>query len=545
MMKKNNYIFELIQKDRFFEIVTCLMGLSIVLINYCIIDRGLIFSDEGFYLCLLRDLPTESGAFRFHLLFHNVLNDNILAIRIVTYTISLLSTVFFAYCVYQFQRVRLKLSHGFFYCLGVVLLGRLLIQSIFTVNYILLNSIISFFGVGFLLLYAAHRKYVYVLLCSFALSFLYASQITCLICMPIMLATVILVSDSKKRAFIYFCTGGLLFLVYYFLFVETPAEVLHYLQSQTNATVAKGSNKYGVIFLVKWLFATSLLLVKYGIIAYLIYRMTKVVNNANIKKGIKNAVMTCVVIVLFFYANKYMLPNTWNSSFTNVFSLPNLGVYWILLISIYLFQKNNIKNIRDYITLIPIMFMPACLSFGSDIPFYIRSQAFIALITPIIFIFLCPSYKQRLISLLCFALVWINSLSSLTGANWYGDKLSDQNQKMSTIGINQNIKLSKERLNEITFAKRYIKEGDFCVTSSDCWGIVEFVKLKPLTYAFDLPDASDIIQIVNSQINQTPQKSVFVFVSHKDKIDRNELKKIGNNDATVIQGDIFDIYKYN
>src|SRR5574344_1130 len=86
-------------------------------IKFIFLDRGLIFSDEGWYLCLLRDLPHLGGT-NYHMLFKNVFQNNIYSIRICSYLLTILSTIilsigFWIYCKTFISKVSLCICVGF------------------------------------------------------------------------------------------------------------------------------------------------------------------------------------------------------------------------------------------------------------------------------------------------------------------------------------------------------------------------------------------------------------------------------------------------
>lgn len=501
-----------------------LAALSVICIRFVALSNNLIFSDEGWYLCLLRDLPHQ-GVTRFHLLFQNVFNNDIYAIRITCLILQIIASAFMSFGMALW-------AHGYYpsiktWCLFILLFCALsLMQGVEecpSFNYINLNKVCVEFSVGFLFIGLAKQKSWCFLAVGFLISFLLPIMITNAVLIPAILVVILLLSKNRKRDILLFCGGILLFVIYYMLFVESPKEIIAFIVSETESMVGRGGSEYGAGFMLTWLKQTILYLTKLFVIAVLLYGVYWSLLVRKIVRCNKNTAIVffgIIASVLLFYLWKYLPPD-----------LPKGGMgdlFWILLFFMLLvsYIGNEELKLNEILLTVFLALTPVMLSFGTIVPFNIRGQAYLVFVIPLMVFYSIRNGKKwrtLLMSLLAFSYVLF--LISLPQANWHGERVFDNQVPVKTIGIEQNVKLPERYIEELKECRNRIPKGKI-LCDFENWGVVNLLDYTPVSYDYDVSRNTDIVfkRIVDDSMKG--EKGLWAIARKWDKPFLNKLNSL-------------------
>ncbi len=468
-----------------------LAALSVICIRFVALSNNLIFSDEGWYLCLLRDLPHQ-GVTRFHLLFQNVFNNNIYAIRVTCLILQIIASAFMSFGMALW-------AHGYYpsiktWCLFILLFCALsLMQGVEecpSFNYINLNKVCVEFSVGFLFIGLAKQKSWCFLAVGFLISFLLPIMITNAVLIPALLVVILLLSKNRKRDAMLFCGGIALFVVYYMVFVESPKEIIAFIVSETESMVGRGGSEYGAGFLLTWLKHTIFYLTKLFVIAVFLYGLywsLLIRRIIRCKKNTATVLFVIIALMLLFYLWKYLPPNLPKGGMGDLFWI---FLFFMLFVS---YLGNEELKLDEVVLTVFLTLTPAMLSFGSIVPFNIRGQAYIVFIIPLMVFYSIRKgnkWKMLLMSFLAFSYVLF--LISLPRANWHGEKLFDNQVPVKSIGIEQNVKLSERYIEELKECRNRIPKGKL-LCDFENWGAVSLLDYTPVSYEYDVSRNTDIV----------------------------------------------------
>lgn len=531
-MKK---VFELfIEKSELLLNILGMVAILLVLgIRFFLLDKGLIPSDDGWYYILMRDLPVDSSS-RFHLLFNNIFQNNIYLNRLSCYFVMLAASIVFALGLKQYFEKVLGKHFPYIFCLGVLFLGQMYILDCPSFYYVNLNVSIMELTYGFMLLGLAKRNSWMQILTGFVICFLIPVMITNATLIPLTLVALFILSTDKWKDAGMFCLGIALFFVYYFIAVESPSEITNYVQSRTANVVSKGGEEYGLLFYFDWLYRVGVYYVRLAIIAFVFVMIP--VFTANLKcKNDRLAKMLGFVIVFVaaYYFYKYTKPcihfNGWWAT----------DIYWIFVFA-FLFRRKY--DFKLYPVLLLFFITPLCLSFGTNVDFEGRQLEYLVFITPLVFLFASSSKKEKSIMFVSFVFLACVFVYSLFGFNWHMDYYLKQDTPVSSIGIDQNVKLEKKYIDELAFVKEHVGEGEACLMDNECWYVADLLELKPVYYQFRLPDIPEIEQIVDDAtvdgtvLNVIYKDSRCGFVFDEMVNDsRYEIQKFAEGDNVVMR----------
>ena len=469
--------------DRLFVVMSVLIALVIVIANFFALSNNLIFSDEGWYLCLMRDLP-HYGSTRFHLLFNNVFDNNIYAIRVSCWLLQIIGGIVLAigFCSFvdldvsqQRRWVLLLLSFSTLYWCGSL-------QSCPSYNYNNLKIFFAEIGMGLMLLGLSKDNVWYIVFSGFAVAFLFPVMITNTILIPLMFCVILFLSKNKIRNGLGFVAGVVLFAVLYCVAIEPPKEILLMLSSETQHVVDKGENDYGIMFLVKWTETSVMYLCKCAIVASIIfglnYFMGKHINNGKVKMFL----VFVFSFVVLWYSWRYFEPITKlkNGEWFNDF----IWIFFFMICLSVLMEKMPMGK-REIMMCMLFFLITICLSFGSNVPFYRHREVLPFLNLILLYLVMKKStwWKALLSGVVVFAFLLF--LSGLSGKNWHGDKWFGNHIPVESIGIHQHVKLESGCIDKLVSCREIIPQGRV-LNSAENWGQVVLLGYKPLSYDFDV-----------------------------------------------------------
>ena len=514
---------------RFANFIGVVSIFFIVISRFWKLDRGLIFSDEGWYVTLLRDNPAQSLQTRFHKLFQFGLQNDIYGMRLVLYALLLAAIMLFGYSVYTLQKSK-GLNNSFLNCLSFVALGSLQAHSISTPNYINLNLLFGLLAISFCLFYVSSKKNYYVAISAFFASFLFTTQVLGIVIIPLLYLVIIFSAEKKISVTISFVIGILLFFCVFFGLIESPKELIGSVVNQTQDVVSKQSGDYGIFFLVKWSITSLSYIIKFLIAALLFYQGAKWFKQKQISAKWMYLVYTVMFIAIIGYFNVFVNPHCHASSFKN---FNQLGIPYFLSF-LFIVEGWEKLNKESYLVLLLLLFTPFALCLGTNTEFLARYSTFLVFLLPVIFVFSKPNNTLKVIALVYFAITLFVSIFSVNKANWLGERPSDQNIPVKTIGINQKLKLTERNIKQLEFCQQSIEEGTICYSSTKTWGIVALLGLKPASYSWKLPQADVMSSTILEQI---PIHKIVVISSEDEKFNHDELVLPDNVEHQTISQD--------
>ena len=488
------------QGEKWFFLFGIIVVIGSVLTNFLALRNNLIYSDEGWYLCMLRDLPNDpSLGSRFFLLFKNVFHNNVYLIRVTCWALSLLSCGILSYGLLSLtvhsadRKARLA---WWFLIFSTLYYGQLFIVACPSFNYITLNKIAAELGLGFLFIGLSREKaYPFLLLSGFFASFLFPIMATNLSLIPFLVIAICLMSKRERilRNCLFFFMGMVLFALYYCLFVETPSEVLAFFRTNTSDAVSKGDAQYGFLFYLKWMGGTILYLLKCFFVGGILFFGGRLIKRVAASWSelivwmFIGAFSGCVLLVSYlFIPPTFPFPSRQFGSFY----WPN-DLWWILLSALLIamaFDKQYLRK-QEVVVILLLTLTPLCLSLGSNMDFYVRQNEYVFLIVPAI-VYLTIHYKKSALWRVAFFSIVLLKMGLFAvearGHNWNGDAFFGKHIPASSIGIDQQINLTQRDVDLLTDFERVVPQGETVLIDSQNWSVVVLKDYKPVSYEFEL-----------------------------------------------------------
>lgn len=477
--------------DAIFLCFGIIVTLSVLAARFLALPNNLVCSDEGWYLCLLRDTP-RVGATRFHLLFHNVFKNDIYAIRLACWLSQLLGSLVLSLGVTLWIRhycKDVKFHVMYLFTLCTLYFGQMGLVACPSFNYITMNTVIAEFGIGFMLIGMDRRKMVYFVLSGFMITFLFPTMITNVILIPIILLVILLLSDNKRKHGWGFVMGVILFFVYYFVFVESPKEVMQFLVVESKKSIGKGSADYGMNYYFLWLLAALLYFCKCGIVAAVLFALNNKLKSFAMLNRKRDRIMAMVVVAvsLLVYNWTYLEPVLVPFPYKQYGSIIwYRDLYWIFVFMLLLSVLKSIESVEKDKMLLCCLFLivPLCLCFGSNVLFQNRQSAYFLFITPaIVFLTMNKNIVWKSIMMVILMGGFVLFLLSLFGKNFDGDRWFGGHVSVKTIGIQQNVKLSQDQLTKLVACENHVPKGRVLCSESEWW-MVALLDYTPMSYDF-------------------------------------------------------------
>lgn len=507
--------------DRLLMVLGTVAIVFVVGIRIALLDRGMIFSDDAWYYALIKFNPVEGPASRYYKLFQFGWQDSIYALHVMSVAMQLAALVFLGYALWRYLKNFGSQCH-YALCLGVIALGAISIPDLITPNYISLNLVYGLTATSFLLLWLSNRRWWNLLLCGFAASCLFTSQITCLVLLPVILGIVVCLSDNKWRDAGVIVAGAVCFALAYCTLIESPKEILGSVTALSKRTISRGSNAYGYLFLLQWCFESAVYILKYTLMAWGL----NVIYNRFGKVLWAGAFCVVVAFCICLVGIHYKTYNAW-------------GIPW-LLISLFLIRRYKSLTRERMMVIALFVLMPIILCLGTNVIFRSCQTRYVVFLLPVIFLLVRPTWKMRLLATMCYALLLLRVVAvELPRGNWFGDKIAEQTIPVSTIGIDQNLKLSSQNIDKLRYCQEHIPAGSACFFSFDMWGIGALLCYDPQSYSYRLPEKDDLAERISQSLEQCD--TVYVVMSQKEPVEI----EINEKNCSMQEGNGARIYKYS
>ena len=468
--------------------------------NFLALRNNFTFTDEGWYMCLMRDMP-HIGATRFYLLVGNFFGNNVYANRLACWLLQIIGSLVLAYGLWLWMDIPIsfpgKKASSFLFLWGVLYLGQLCIVPWPCFNYITLNKIIVEVALGCVLISLSRQKLACLVLSGFAIAFLFPVMITDVILIPLFYVLIFLLSSRKRKDVVGFTVGIILFFVYYFVFVEAPNEVVASLIEQTGKTVQRGNNEYGLMWLLLQMGESLLYLAKCFFVAVVLYGGYYLIVRKNCflcKKRWQLIALAILSIIILIYAWIYVSP-VYNFPYKvlHTYYWQN-DLYWIILFLLLLanFVDGEMQK-KELVIVCLLSLCPLCLSFGSNISFHYRGGYYFVFVAPaLVYLAYKQSFVWKASLLLAFGLCFcVFLLNIIGGGNWEGQRYFGNNHiPVNSIGVNQNLKLEQLWIDELKSCQKHIPQGRV-LCSVWHWGMVYLLNYEPVCYDYSVERYDD------------------------------------------------------
>ncbi len=508
---------------KFLYYITFTVALFSIIINFLVLNKGLITSDEGWYLVLLKDLPSAGLSSQFHLLFQNLFNNNIYNIRLCNFLLHIFSSIIFSIGLFSFcYSNKSKKIHNFFLIFCFVLLGTFIkIPCMQTLSYISLNLITTKISIGLILLglFAKRHNKIYCITSGFFLAFLIPIMITNLIIIPFFILLIFYYNNTPVKTLLSFLGGMFIFLFFYFSIFQSPQEYIKNFSNLTSQTIAKGTQDYGIFFLFSWINQT--------IFKYLLTIIIVAISIKHILKSCKKSthykMLYCIVflcLLLWIRATDFIYSPNWIGLKSN-----------LMWLSVFLFIFSDKNEKKDIVLFLFLCVATICLCFGSNVPFNIRNFEYFSLITPIFFFVLTK--EDNLLYKVLFIITIISYFTKLClnyyqGGNWAGQIYKEQNKDLSIIDRNQKLLVEDNIIKNSLFIKEICPNNATVFCHQNFWGYVAILNLKPIDYNF-LYSKELLSEYITSKNN------FYVILPKDTKLDNftDSLSTYSNNEITI------------
>lgn len=455
------------------------------------LNKGLSMNDDGWYLILLRDLPTEMAITNYFKYFHNIWNGDILNIRITVFSLDLLSSLIFSFGLFFFNKKKYNLNNIHFLLLFfLTYIGfNLSTPPLFGVySYVTLNRQLTLISFGFLL-YALQTdnkflKNTLVLVSGILIGSLFFIMITNV---PIFLVIILFIFyyERKMNRICIFFMGMILSSIYYFLFVESFGIFLNnfveLFTKTTSGTMPKG---YGIEAMIKWF----IYIFYYGFIYYLMPALS-IIGLVYISK--RNKILTVIFLLSFFTTLAYYFFNNVfyiNQYCSGISSFDPIYIFLIATLTIGLIEHKQSIDVYFLVLLLSVT-TPIFLTLGTIISYNIRVTEYSMFILPAIYLSLFnlryESDKAKLVYSILILFYSFNSFYFLNKENWATLVYTKQNTSLKSIGIDQDIYLDKTKANELWLLKKITNDKSKIIASNQSlWAYVYLLNKKPSDYNF-------------------------------------------------------------
>lgn len=471
-------------------------AVTILILTIWSLNKGLTLSDEGWYLFLLKDMPSGVFATSYYKLFFNLFDGDILNIRIGTLVMMLTGCVTMAGGLFLYFRRKLCLSSFDFLIITALTITGFSFHAIkvsFVFSYLNINSFLTMMSVGLML--AAFElkkpKSLLLFLSGVFIGIIPFVMITNSLIIP---ALFILLAVHPRKVYwqLSVWTAGIIAaFVLFFSLIESPQEFfLNILSPNLQNAGEKGFEAgYGIRPLLFWLYQTITHLAFYIILpAILIFKA--MVKAPFPEKASDHWLMTGllpVVFILFFIGQV-------------VFREEKIAVFapfmiFFLVAALIYFRSGTIQNEsinkptkQEIILCIALFLMPVLLSFVTLVEFRIRGGGYMNFVLPMIYLFGYKTLENKKVYmyflLACIPFI-LHFMITPARSNWGGVVYINQNVPLKKLGLQQNLLLDKGKTETLVILQQLTRPGDKVILSAPgLWGYAYLLDLQPVSYEF-------------------------------------------------------------
>ena len=474
---KGKSLNNLFYKNSF--LLTIVYLLITIFIIIWTLNKGLVFSDESWYFLHWKQF-SQTGTSEWPAYAKLFFPQDLLAIRYITFSLLIFSGVLLSVGLTKFFRLKQVIKVA-----PITIAGLFIFWSPvqFVPNYITFNMFIFNAGIGFyLLMLSSDRlfsKYVWGIFSGFVFGQLFFIMITNTPYIGVLLISLFLLKEHRKY-FFHYCialvAGIFLAFVFFFVVIKPFNEYL----SDMNMAVAllETDRSHGIKFILKWIKETGIYVTRDIIIsAFLMYFIYTGIDKAKIIKHLSALVLAGYIV--FLLALNLLLDKFHFTTPSPVFIL-------ILFLALMIIEK---RKWQELVVICVLVLSTFCASLGTDVRFNVRSTLYLAPLIAVIFIYFGQEEFKKinwvLHVLILFALIRFSTDFIFT-PGWQGYIIKDQKIELKTIGINVDVKLDKDKIEEIKEIKDLIPPHSEALTNKKAsWGYFYLLNLDLQYYYFD------------------------------------------------------------
>lgn len=506
---KQNMFYKIIN-EKSISLILLLFALSTIIITLWTLGLGMTMRDEGWYLYLIKDQPLEPIPTRFFEFFDGVFNGSIYAVRLSVFFVDVISVLIFSGGLYTYYKEKLYLDiYSLISLISLSILGIYLghITVNYVFSYIILNREIVLSSLG-LLMFSLNRKNKYSTIIMILSGYLIGNLIFIMITNTIYIILVLFFLFLEKKyqfAIKWYILGIILSIIVFFLFFQPFDSYILTLKQNIDKTI---NNKYLTNHGIKYLFSWIIETIKY--LVYNVYTYILVIFGLLYLKNTKNKYLLYLLYFVGFCCSGIYI---WENIFMPTNKVASM-VPFIALMFFVLYKVIEKKGLSIFILFTLLIFLASIsLSFGSDTMYSVRSN-YLVFILPTTFILFQHLKDKRylLIYTLIISIYFLNYLTLPYRTNWAQIKYCEQNIPLKSIGIDQNIKLDINKINELVLLQKFnVSNQNVILSSMFSWGYCYLLNCKPISYNFNLYEDSAL-----EQLNKYKDEHLLILIEEKD-----------------------------
>jgi hypothetical protein len=428
-------------------------------------DKGLMFSDEAFFI--LQTIPNieKLGISYWHILYSPFILSNYLYTKYLLVFLTVASAFIMGKAVASYLKLPISSYLIALWCVIVQFI--LYSPSTITPNYSSINIIIINCLVANLSLFLIYRKNIYLLLVGFFYASLFFVYITStVIIVPLIIFLALKNRQEIWKQFFWIALGGIVLFVVYFTNFQSPQEFISgILKAIESLKYDKTHNSSG---LLNW--HLKLLKKVFLPILFSLIFLTNFTRFYWFKIAIW-LISGLMVSYMVYHGvtNKYVL-------------FPTTSFYFLALLIVIHSLKGKFSN--RFCFAIFLLLVPYCASLGTDVNFFYKSTFYLPFIL-LACLYMALELKSILSKLLIIGFLGITVISTITFFSypyrytWDGTyKPIEQNKEY--VFRDSKFYFDSEKIRKLNEAKPYIEGEKYILVSSPrLWGYVLILNGKP------------------------------------------------------------------
>lgn len=487
---------DVLNQERILRQMVAALFMLVIGIIFLSINRGIGFTDEAWYLVLLRDQVTMGGSS--WPLFFTWLPDSPLLIRLATVGLIFLGVLPFGWGLYAFFKDSLRLPErsiapivmtGF---IGAFAFGNAvsLVPCYYWLNHFMFSS-----GIGFALLSGRSGKtgVLWAGLSGFVFGLLVFVMPTNT---PFVLFVLvfIMLTPSPWQRLIGFAIGATVAVILYFLVIQSPADL--YLMVQK--TLHDADSTHGIRPMLDW-FKKSVLYMVNDIlmVAVLIYLLRRFVDAAGIKREPITILVASLAIVLLT-----LIPYVCGLVCGTLYGINPAEPLAVVFVWMVLEAQDKLK-LREWAALAALFVAPFFASLGTNVPFSVRGTMYMGTFygaMGLLFVLSPSGARFRMYMSLLLGVMVLGFAINYFRPNWStGISLSANTVPLSEVGIEKGIRVSPGTYGRIKEAREFVGSTKYAAINDfrGSWGFVYLLNLRPLVYNYN-PREHDILMAIEA-----------------------------------------------
>lgn len=457
-------------------------GLVVAILLWTL-NKGVLFTDEAYYLLQIK-YPENAPKFSFfHLLLQTVLPTDLFYMRIFTFCLLTCAAAIFSFGLHKMVKDVVHTKHLLLKLFFLGLIGQFVcyIPVQIIPNPSSINAVVFFIASGLLFLSLSYRNrypiILYAMMCGFILGFIVFINPPNSVIIPALLVFAGFYSwnDGRRllrQRLVAICAGMLVSLcVSIYMLGGVNYIISEFLEARQYLSFDK---THGLMGIIKWnynliLYGTNIL-----IISALLFHM---IRDGYYKKHKAVALLFFIILTVMFIYIIYI------NVFANGTGMFNPTMFLtVFFVSLWLALYKNLLSYKLLFLLLFLLFIPYAGSIGTDVPFAVKSTFYLTALLPAVFLIVHKS-QQKLVGILFVISLLIpvlNYASYPFKAGWSKQLLIEQDNSIEGNADLDHIKLDDKRLSELKKLSNIIPDGSVVLPSSTrMWGFIYALRLKP------------------------------------------------------------------